>query len=166
MKTLELHLNKRLLIVEYETEAEITIDLALMKAFNNPKVIKFGLALKPICKGSELTEDIAKGLVDSRQSNFFDREYYWDYRKKRFSISKNVLESFISAIESKNHHWGENPVKKPIKYNYGYHDNINVLDTPPEWDEDCYYEDLDKWQEAKSQTFNPTKCIIFEILKP
>ena len=68
MKQLEITTNKRLLIVEYETEAELAIDYALMKTFNNPKVMKFGLVLKPICKGTDFTEEVAEARLEMFKS--------------------------------------------------------------------------------------------------
>ncbi|WP_312306593.1 hypothetical protein [Chryseobacterium sp.] len=145
MKQLELQLNKRLLIVEYETEAETTIDFALMKAFNNPKVMKFGLTLKPICKGSDLTEELAEELVQ-----IFDLSYFVDYNghSPRCYVD-TALESFISAIESKGCYW-ENPLGVSTEEIRQRHGDASDM--------------FNEWLEYEKKTFNPSKCLIFEIL--
>ena len=101
MKQLELTTNKRLIIVEYDTEAECAIEWALVHAFKNAKVHKHGYTLIPICKGSDLNEDIAKGLVHSM--NFGTDENpdigYHDSIKDNY-WGESALQSFISAIES------------------------------------------------------------------
>lgn len=153
MKQFEITTNKRLLIVEMTGE----LDTADVFSWNNQPVEK-------ICEGSELTEEIAKGLVEilwNGFKNYNEKEPVGNYNRL---VVNTALESFKSAIESKGYHWGENPVKYPTKENYGYSENINVLDYPPEWDEECYHEDMDKWKVAESRTFNPSKSIIFEIM--
>ncbi|WP_027380818.1 hypothetical protein [Chryseobacterium daeguense] len=82
MKHLDLQLQKRLLIVEGDL-------------FEIPKYTQLWLDNKiiRICKGSELTEEIAKGLVDKLGDyirNYKDPDDYY----------KTALESFISAIEA------------------------------------------------------------------
>lgn len=89
MKQLEIKTNKRLLIVESENANEFFI-MEKMPAGT----------YEIICKGSDLTEDIAKGLVEYKRSKHYDIEYYWDYKNKRYSISASSIESFISAIEA------------------------------------------------------------------
>lgn len=124
MKTLELNLNKRLLIVEMTGE----LDTADVFSWNNQPVEK-------ICKGSDLTEDIAYEMVDG-----FDLSYFVDYNHHNPRAYKlTAIESFISAIQSKNYHWGENPL------------------------ENCQWKELEELN-AKSRTFNPSKCIIFKLL--
>ncbi|MGH1520556.1 hypothetical protein [Chryseobacterium sp. JK1] len=133
MKTLELTTNKRLLIVEMTGELETT-DL-------------YGWNLQPvkkICKGSELTEEIASKFVLDHE--FYDknmgRSYhgYKDYKENDY-VLQSAFESFISAIESKGWYWDKNDLTDSI--------------LPPE---------IDEWKDAQSKTLNPSKCIIFEIL--
>ncbi|WP_137905410.1 hypothetical protein [Chryseobacterium sp. 2VB] len=151
MKQLEIKTNKRLLIVE-----------GGFMYYHN------GSPLKYICKGSDLTEEVAEEFSKPvKSSHGKDGFINYLYESKEIVYSPafvTALESFISAIESKGFIWGVNKVKYPNKESYGYHDNINILDDPPGWDEKEFYEDLDKWREAESMTFNPSKCIIFEIL--
>lgn len=154
MKQLEIKTNKRHLIVEYETEAELAVDFALMKAFKNPKVMKFGLTLKPICKGSDLTEEVAEDLVEilwKGFKNYNEKEPVGNYQ--RFVV-KNALEAFISAIESKGCYWGENPLQKTKPTS-----DLSFYES-----EEDYEIALAKWKEAESWTFHPEKCIIFEIV--
>ncbi|MDR4892256.1 MULTISPECIES: hypothetical protein [unclassified Chryseobacterium] len=139
MKQLQLELNKRLLIVEMTGEFD-TVDVFF---WNNQPVEK-------ICEGSELTENVAKKFV-----RFVGGPWsaYVDYNNEKNWIS-SALESFISAIESKGYHWGENPVKRPIE------DSSKQA----KWQIKAFKEQEKEWWESESRTFNPSKCIIFEIL--
>ena len=57
-----------------------------------------------LCKGSELTEEIASELVENKTKHKFENKVLTFYNCKN-------LESFISAVESKKFHWLENPIK-------------------------------------------------------
>ncbi|MGK6342811.1 hypothetical protein ACMGDK_11265 [Chryseobacterium sp. DT-3] len=161
MKQLELELQKKLLIVEFEDTEHLesviscnNIGIRFMSDNEDPAKI--------ICKGSEFTEEVAKERIhQSIHTGLF--AYYVEGIPVNVYCYKTALESFISAIEAKGYYWGKHNVKSPIIENYGYHDNINILDTPPEWDEQCYFEDLDLWQDAESRTFHLDKTLIFEI---
>jgi hypothetical protein len=86
MKQLELELQKRLLIVEAEEANEFIMSTE----------IKAG-TYRVICKGSELTEELARQLVLGVED-------------------KSDLQSFISAIEANGFTFGENPyTKKPCE---------------------------------------------------
>ena len=96
MKQLEITTNKRLLVAEYENFDDSQLDEKhKITLFLNGNVLKF------ICKGSDLTEDIAKGLVHSM--NFGTDENpdigYHDSIKDNY-WGESALQSFISAIES------------------------------------------------------------------
>ncbi|WP_213279343.1 hypothetical protein [Chryseobacterium indologenes] len=171
MKQLELNLNKRLLIVEYgnyvikkyglkEYAGKVLQSVELENQLNDITGGNHTQKYELICLGPDLTEDIAKGFIEFKWMPTWGAKDYVN-EDNHFT---SALESFISAIESKGFIWGGNKVKYPDKESYGYHDNINILDDPPEWDEKEYYEDLDKWMEAESRTFNPEKTIIFEIV--
>lgn len=157
MKTLELDLKKKVLIVDLPERYEFT-------AIGNDKEIYYAIKLdenytkisngkewKFICKGSELTEEIASGLVNS------DDDYgvvmYQNYRTTSMSYFDEqitALESFISMIESKGFYWMENPIEKPH--------NIGLLDLYPTGDilMDKSLECAKKWQEAEEKTLrNP-----------
>ena len=151
MKQLQLELNKRLLIVEMTGE----LDTVNVFYWNNQPVEK-------ICKGDELTEDIAKRLVESKLSGTVLGELITKIKGEKVTIYKNyqsdkwcytALKSFISAIESSGWHWGENPEGKPIYsvVNYGVRPGAYSR----------YVSDLKDWE---SRTFNPEKTLIFEIL--
>lgn len=132
MKQLELNLQKRLLIVETNVIPDLD-----------------GMYIELICKGSELTEEIAKGLVGQRGTDFYE-----DYTDNS-SYNKNLtgfgaIESFISVIEASGHYWLHNPKPHPSEIeptNRKHYDKI-----------------VEDWQEAESRTFNPEKTIIFEII--
>ncbi len=93
-----------------------------------------------ICKGSELTEEIASELVD--ETIMYEKHKVKCYRyrsyKEGFVGFDNAIESFISAVESKGFHWLDNPIEKPK-----YYDKILT--------KNCLI-----WQEAEEKTFrNP-----------
>lgn len=148
MKQLEIITNKRLLIVEYETAQEMEIEYSLYKGI--PEADK-----EIICKGSELTEDIAKRYV-----RFVGGPWsaYVDYSNEKNWIS-SALQSFMSSIKSHGYHWGENPEGEQPH-------NTGLVDSYPTGHPlmDVSLEEAKKWQEAEYRTFNPSKCIIFEII--
>lgn len=156
MKSTILNLKERILVVDTESPPMVVGQYELDV---NGRDIEF------ICKGSELSEEIAKGLSERTGEGHpsYQGDWYIDYSDDD-KMCDSALDSFISAIEANGFSFGKNHTKNPIKENYGYHDNINVFDDPPEWDEECYYEDLDKWQEAESKTFHPDRTILFKIL--
>lgn len=137
MKSLELSLNKRLLIVEREFH---TINGSYS---DNGKMH----TLKLICKGSDLTEEIAKGLVEQKRVFDTPAVFFFKNYKNEFSDCMTARESFISSIESNGWYWGENPEKKS---------HFNP--------EEFIQEEYDRYMEAESRTFKPSKCIICEIL--
>lgn len=146
MKQIELNLQKRLLIVE-APEGELTaigngdeVYYAIKKDETFIKILD-GKKWKLICKGSELTEEIARGLVKSFE--FGTREYpdlfYLNYKNDCYQIGQSVI-SFISAIEAQGYYWGSFPSEK------------------------ISWTEINKWKEYESKTFNPEKTLIFEIL--
>jgi hypothetical protein len=147
MKNLQLDLNKRLLIVE-TTAVELAASMLIGDFFPEYE-------LDLICKGSELTEDVAYEIVDG-----FDLNYFVDYSHHNPRAYKlTALESFISAIEAAGYHWGKNP-EGDQPHNTGL---VNSYPTGhPLMDKSL--EEAKKWLDAESLTFNPEKCIIFEIL--
>ena len=104
MKQLELELKKRLLIVEVGDIEEI---IDVQPDFNTAllqgkKFIAVKGNHKLICKGSELTEEIATELVQEMYSSSEERIMYRDYKAKYDDeVVYTALESFISAIEAK-----------------------------------------------------------------
>ena len=96
MKTLELQLKKDVLIVD-----AINQDIANGIIFQ-----KFGVKILSefefLCKGSELTEEIASELVEEHYMNGIrSYEIYKDYRYNDSIWLDNELELFISAVKSK-----------------------------------------------------------------
>jgi hypothetical protein len=131
MKTLELKLKKYVLIVDAEG-LEITQGLIFNK-FGNYNLSYYDY----ICKGSELTEEIASELVDFWQNTANDGFIYENY-KTNLPKKETAAESIISAVESKGFHWLDNPIDKPK-----YYDKILT--------KNCLI-----WQEAEEKTFrNP-----------
>ncbi|GEJ46036.1 hypothetical protein [Chryseobacterium sp. ON_d1] len=144
MKSLELSLNKRLLIVEYDHEkflrpADVMQELNMWD-------------LKLICKGPDLTEDIAKGLVERKKAYDTPEIYFFKNYKNEFLDCLTALQAFISSIEASGYHWGENPYEKELDRCNAYTDMFTIAKRAR------------KYAEAESRTFNPSKCIIFEIV--
>ena len=144
MKTLELKLKKDVLIVEIPRLADyefINKECKYLKVGNEE--IKLNAStldkFEFLCKGSELTEEIASELVEEHyMSGVRSYEIYNDYRYNDARWLDNALESFISAVESKEKFWLENPIEKPK-----YYDKILT--------KNCLI-----WQEAEAKTFkNP-----------
>ena len=68
-----------------------------------------------ICKGSELTEEIARELVDkSIYTGLY--AHYVDKIHVNTYCYNSAIESFISAVESKSFHWLKNHIKHPKDY--------------------------------------------------
>ena len=156
MKTLELKLKKDVLIVEIPRLADyefINKECKYLKVGNEE--IKLNAStldkFEFLCKGSELTEEIASELVEEHyMSGVRSYEIYNDYRYNDARWLDNALDSFISAVESKEKFWLENPISRPINYDlwakYGDYTQYGKVLT-----EKCL-----KWQEAESKTFkNP-----------
>ena len=152
MKTLELKLKKDVLIADAENgfnhfkiyDDEIGF-IFIENGIPRKELIKG--SYKFLCKGSELTEEIAIELVEEHyMSGIRSYEIYNDYRYNDARWLDNPLESFISAVESKEKFWLENPIEKPINRDEFYKsekvDSFEIL--------------LKEWQEAEAKTFrNP-----------
>jgi len=134
MKQLELELKERLLIVEGD-----------FMIYHNGKPLKY------VCKGSELTEEIAKGLVKNEISDYLV-EWAYDYKNEE-ELNLDIfscLESFISAIEAQGYYWGDNPIRVPKRTVY-QDANFNV-------------DEMEKFNIAEYRTFKPEKTLIFKII--
>ena len=151
MKTLELKLKKDVLIADAENgfnhfkiyDDEIGF-IFIKNSIPRKELIKG--SYKFLCKGSELTEEIASELVEEHyMSGVRSYEIYNDYRYNDARWLDNALDSFISAVESKEKFWLENPIgNKPMSYNLPLYKIENRCDN------------LKKWQEAEEKTFkNP-----------
>ena len=123
MKTLELKLKKDVLIVEIPRLADyefINKECKYLKVGNEE--IKLNAStldkFEFLCKGSELTEEIASELVDETIMYEKHKVKCYRYRSYRegFVAFDNAKESFISAVESKGFYWLENPISEPNKY--------------------------------------------------
>ena len=142
MKTLELKLKKDVLIVEIPRLADyefINKECKYLKVGNEE--IKLNAStldkFEFLCKGSELTEEIASELVEMEYSVLYKKSFFIDYDRPSLLL-KFAKESFISAVESKEKFWLENPIEKPK-----YYDKILT--------KNCLI-----WQEAEEKTFkNP-----------
>ena len=147
MKTLELKLKKDVLIVDAENgfnhfkiyDDEIGF-IFIENCIPRKELVKG--SYKFICKGSELTEEIASELVEEHyMSGVRSYEIYNDYRYNDARWLDDAKESFISAVESKEKFWLENPIKIIERGEDTEHNRVL---------------NQNKWQEAEAKTFkNP-----------
>ena len=146
MKTLELKLKKDVLIVEIPRLADyefINRECKYLKVgkeeikLNTSTLDKFEV----LCLGSELTEEIASELVEKFELDF-NKEFcvFKDYINDCNSFSKSIP-SFISAVESKEKFWLENPIEIIERGEDTEHNRVL---------------NQNEWQEAEEKTFkNP-----------
>ena len=148
MKTLELDLKKKVLIVDLPIDAKNVYMSGNSIIYNSDK----SCIVKPInddyefiCKGSELTEEMASELVDYWQNMANDGFIFENYKD---NIPKKLTanDALISAVESKEKFWLENPVQntKPTD-DISFYDSLEQKELA-----------IKKWQEAEEKTFkNP-----------
>ena len=147
MKTIELDLKKKVLIVDENDfdYYELSKNGIYFKLEKGDRYY-LGWKFEFLCKGSELTEEIA--------SEFFEYDDFLNHFELHIdtvpSIDKSALKLFIKIFESKKFHWLENPIEKPKHYDiwakYGDYTQYGKKLT-----EECL-----KWQEAEEKTFkNP-----------
>ena len=145
MKTLELKLKKKVLIVEIPRLADyefINRECKYLKIGNEE--IKLNAStldkFEFLCKGSELTEEIASELVEMEYSVLYKKSFFIDYDRPSLLL-KSAKESFISAVESKGFYWLENPIEIIERGEDTEHNRVL---------------NQNEWQEAEAKTFkNP-----------
>ena len=150
MKTLELKLKKYVLIVDendfdYYELSENGIYFKLEKGDR----YYLGWKFEFLCKGSDLTEEIASELAEEHYMNGIrSYEIYNDYRYNDARWLDNALESFISAVESKGFYWLKHNVRSFSLYDPRSKTGCHDLEEE---------ETITKqWQEAEEKTFrNP-----------
>lgn len=137
MKTLELDLKKKVLIIENAEHG----------SYFPPSIIDYTIEnengeWKLLCKGSELTEEIASELMDKSIYTGLYAHYVYKIPVNTYCYN-SAIPSFISAVESKEKFWLENPIEKPkLKDEFGNKGSYNY-----EWE-------LEQWQEAEEKTFH------------
>lgn len=143
MKTLELDLKKKVLIVDendfdyYELFKE---GIYLKLANGDRDFIEGEFEYK--CKGSELTEEIAREICNGIMQTDSDFNHF--IRNK----NNSAIEDFNDYLEIKGFHWLENPFKYERKKSEIFADENNM----------CRYisKEESNWQEAEAKTFrNP-----------
>ena len=142
MKILELDLKKKMLIVEITRLADyefINKECKYLKVGNEE--IKLNAStldkFEFFCKGSELTEEIASELVEMEYSGLYKKSFYIDYDRPSLLL-KFAKESFISAVESKEKFWLENPIEIIERGEDTEHNRVL---------------NQNEWQEAEEKTF-------------
>ena len=145
MQILELKLKKDVLIVEIPRLADyefINKECKYLKIGNEEVKLNASTLDKFefLCKGSELTEEIASELVDFWQNMANDGFIYENY-KTNLPKKKTAVESVISAVESKGFYWLENPIKIIERGEDTEHNRVL---------------NQNKWKESEEKTFkNP-----------
>ena len=142
MKTIELKLKKDVLIVEIPRLADyefINRECKYLKVGNEE--IKLNAStldkFEVICKGSELTEEIASELAFNGFNISKNKKVYVDHYDE-CNCFESAVKSIISYVKIEGFHWLENPIEKPK-----YYDKILT--------KNCLI-----WQEAEEKTFrNP-----------
>ncbi|TDX83974.1 hypothetical protein [Epilithonimonas xixisoli] len=158
MKSTILNINKRVLVVETPRIYDYYIYEDALYIFGNDTKENFRMSGKfdLICKGSELSEEIAKGLVVggycSSNGQFLYKYYNALYDDEDSCTS--ALDSFISAIEASNYYWEKNPIEKPAKNDL----NGSFFTMQTNFHQEKAFD------EAESKTFHPDRTLIFEIL--
>lgn len=154
MKSLELQLKKRLLIVEKQIEVNgQDIDVSESIILGVEKMMK-GKA-KFICRGSDLTEEIAAGMVHQEEIDGIPTFMQYDCTcNNYFDENLSAIDSFTSAIDAQGWYWGENSFDHVDPENSIYESDLVLFD-----------EDLKRWKDAESRTFHPERTIIFEIVE-
>jgi len=146
MKTLELDLKKKVLIVEIDNKCDITINKdGIYFYFLNGDIEFIEGQFFILCKGSEMTEEIASELVDYWQNMANDGFIFENY-KNNLPKKLTANDALISAVESKKFHWLENPIQntKPTD-DISFYDSLEQKELA-----------IKKWQEAEEKTFkNP-----------
>ena len=152
MKILELELKKKVLIVEIPRLADyefINKECKYLKIGNEE--IKLNAStldkFEFLCKGSELTEEIASELVDYWQNMANDGFIFENYKD---NIPKKLTanDALISAVESKGFNWLKHNIKPFSLYDPRSKTGCHDLEE----------EEIVKkqWQEAEAKTFkNP-----------
>ena len=151
MKTLELKLKKDVLIVDendfdYYELSENGIYFKLEKGDR----YYLGWKFEFLCKGSELTEEIASELVD--ETIMYEKHKVKCYRYRSYIEGfvgfDNAKEAVISAVESKGFYWLKHNIKPFSLYDPRSKTGCHDLEE----------EEIVKkqWQEAEEKTFkNP-----------
>ena len=142
MKTLELDLKKKVLIVD-ESDFdyyELSKNGIYFKIEKGDRYY-LGWEFEFLCKGSYLTEEIASELVENKTKHKFENKVLTFYNYKN-------LESFISAVESKGFYWLKHNVRSFSLYDPRSKTGCHDLEEE---------ETITKqWQEAEEKTFrNP-----------
>ena len=152
MKTLELKLKKDVLIVEIPRLSDyefINKECKYLKIGNVE--IKLNAStldkFEVICKGSELTEEIASELVDYWQ-NIANDGFVFENYKNNIPKKLTANDALISAVESKGFYWLKHNVRSFSLYDPRSKTGCHDLEEE---------ETITKqWQEAEEKTFrNP-----------
>lgn len=160
MKSLELQLNKRLLIVEVleDTIGAFIDEYSLYTRLEGDNVYYHSddtevKKANPICRGSNLTEEIAAGMVEKSIHTGLYAHYVKDIPVNTYSY-KEALCSIYSAIEGQGWYWKNNPVSLEREQTYRRMGDTHRADGI-----------LRAWIEHESCTFHPERTIIFEIVE-
>lgn len=161
MKSLQLSLSKKLLIIDYDNKAELDKTWEFYSAFGKPTTMFDGTPTKALFKGTFMTQENYKSLLP------LDDQYSISKFPKAYLISYSRFENaFKDLIEKEGLYWLENPKEEPTMVKYGWYASGHPEEDSGwmyEEGEEKYYEALKEFEEAESRTLKFP--IIFEILE-
>lgn len=150
MKSLQLDLEKKLLIVNYQSKAELDKTWEFSSAFGKPTIMFDGIPTKALLKGTFLTEEDYRILIADEDGGISISNHPLAY-KISYSRHENA---FRDIIEKEGFYWLENPNEKPRVIEY---DEFNPLMM------DLHDQKVKDFNDAEFRTLRFP--IIFEILE-
>lgn len=155
-KTLQLNLQKRILIVELPRLADyefINRESKYLKVGNEEINLNIPTLSKMeiVCKGDELNEYFLSTSDIVQETKVYEklgtRQYRFRCYTDGFLGFQFRIDSFISAIEANGMFWN-NPIVKPIRNAF--------------YKTEDFLQSEDEYLEAESKTFHPQQCLILE----
>ena len=113
----------------------------LMTKDDYPISYTFDFNIELICKGSELTEEIAKEFIKTSIHTGLHAHYVKNVDVNTYCY-KSALESFHSLINSSGFYWGKNPYQGVLRQEFPT-----------------------AYEKAESKTFNLDQTLIFKIVE-
>lgn len=162
MRSLQLNLAKKLLIVDYETKEKLNEYWNSFKNKDTTTFHKDGNQVKAIFNSLQLTEKEYRSLIADEKGSVSIRKHPKAYLVS-YSRHKNA---FKDLIEKECFYWLENPLNKPTMEGYGWY-SANSQEEESGWmyekGEETYFQALKDFEFYESRTLKFP--IIFEILE-
>lgn len=161
MKSIQLNLAKKLLIIDYESTEKLDHAWHIN---SDPKIHTFhsdGSQVIGLFNGLELTEKNYRSLIEE-EGGISVSKHPLAY-KVSYCRHKNA---FVDLIEKEGFYWLDNPFEEPTMSKYGWYASGHPEEDSGwmyEEGEEKYYEALKEFNDAESLTLKYP--IIFEILE-